>query len=1002
MEVLIGLIQLFCIDALVIAGLLILAIIMGIYRKASLAVLNRNFVAYFTNPTGYVFLCLFVLLASAAAFWPHEFFTNNLANLDQLNLYLPYLMVIYIPAITMSIWAEERRQGTDELLLTLPATDFDIVVGKYFAAAGIFTVSLLFSQVSNFLVLALLSTGDLDIGQFAVTYLGYWLIGLAMLSLGMVASFLTNNLTVGFVFGVLFNLPLVLLAWADVIVPVETLAQVVSRWSIASQFQDFGRGVITFSGLAYFAMTIVFGLYVAMVLIGRRHWLGGRDGESRIWHYLLRIVCFIVIILGLNLVLYRYNPLRADLTDAKLSSAFKDTRTLLTKLEPKNKIVINAFIGTPIPDRFIRTKFELLAMLREFEARSGGKIDVIVHDNLSTVGEEAKRAEELYGIRPRRIPINERGVTKQADVLLGVAITCGLEKVVIPFFDSGIPVEYELIRSITTVAGQVRKTIGVVNTDANMMGGFTMAGGMMPQNIPKQQIIDELEKQYQVEQIDPNAQIQVEIDDPENPGKKKRKYDMMLLVQPSSLTQPQLDNVITAIRQGQPTAIFEDPFPYFFQGVPATSQEKPPQGGMFGGAPPEPKGDISALWKILNLEVRKDRIVWQKYMPYLRLDLPVINDTWVFIRKEAPGAGDAAFYDGDAVSSNLEELLFLGPGYVRAVSASDYKITDLVETGTETGTIDFNDLRNASQMDEGLTQYQGDVKRQHYSIAARIRSNNLPKAATSKEESTDKKTSSTTMPTTGPTAMPSITPVKYMQDEDPPGPAKPPATPPAPTADKIDVIYVADIDCLSSQFLMIRAAGDEETVANFRFDNVPFVLNIVDSLAGDDRYLEIRKRKRRYGTLKVVDKEIETFRIAQQEELKKAEDDLKKKRDEAQAAADKSQKELEEKITEYQNKQAKGEEIDFRALRTLMQTLETQRKRDEQKRDQDVIQIAEERQKKINELRRKGELAIASIQNRYKLAALFFPPIPPLLIGIVVFAWRRLQEREGISKSRRR
>src|SRR6476619_2387426 len=113
----------------------------------------------------------------------------NLANLDQLNKYLPFILLVFIPAITMSVWADERRLGTDELLLTIPAGDFDVVMGKYLAAVAIYTVSLVFSLVSNLLVLALLTSWSLDFGLFFGTYFGYWIVGLAMLAVGMAASF---------------------------------------------------------------------------------------------------------------------------------------------------------------------------------------------------------------------------------------------------------------------------------------------------------------------------------------------------------------------------------------------------------------------------------------------------------------------------------------------------------------------------------------------------------------------------------------------------------------------------------------------------------------------------------------------------------------------------------------------------------------------------------------------------------------------------------------------
>ncbi len=488
----------------------VVAILSGT-KRAAFAVMKRNFVGYFSNPTGYVFLCMFVLLTSLAAFWPHEFFNQNLATLDQLNYWFPLIMLVFIPAITMSIWAEEKRQGTDELLLTLPADDFDIVIGKYLAAAAIFTASLLFSQLRNSCVLAISDArASSTWGCSSRRYLGYWLSGLAMLSIGMVASFLTSNLTVGFILGALFNAPLAFASLADSVSPNQRIAAWIASTGIARPFDDFGRGIISTSSVVYFVLVATVAIYACMVLIGRRHWTGGKDGNTMAWHYLARILALVVMTVALVVTFRNWDFLRHDTTEGKVSSLAPATKKLIRELDSNQPIVIDAFISTDVPEIYARTRYELVNLLKEFraEAAKGGRtIEVNLYQDIELFSDDAALAEERFGIEPVSRIVREKGTQKQKQFILGAAFRSGLEKVTVPIFEYGIPVEYELVRSINTVASGTRRRIGVVLTDALMMGGYVIDQNQNPVPIQRHVLVEELARQYEVEPVDLSGPI---------------------------------------------------------------------------------------------------------------------------------------------------------------------------------------------------------------------------------------------------------------------------------------------------------------------------------------------------------------------------------------------------------------------------------------------------------------------------------------------------------------
>ncbi len=927
-----------------------------------LAIFKRNFVSYFSNPTGYVFICVFVLLSSFAAFWPSEFFNANLANLDQLNKYLPYILLVFIPAITMSIWADERRQGTDELLLTIPAGDFDVVLGKYLAAVAIYSASLGFSLVSNFFVLDYL--GDPDLGLLLATYFGYWIVGLAMLGIGMVASFLTGNLTVGFILGALFNAPLVFASAAPDWLPLF------KRLSISEQFNDFSRGVISLASVGYFLAIVALMLYLSVVLIGRRHWRGGPAGQAVAAHYAVRFLALVAVVVSLNVYLSHHDRLRIDATTERLSSLAPQSLELIENLDTKHPVVVEYFISPDVPEGYVQTRLNLLSTLRELEAASGDKLRVIGH-NVDLFSEEATRAEQQFGIRPSPVESRSRGARTREEIFLGLAFTCGLDKVVIPFLDKGIPVEYELVRSIATVSQQQRKKIGVLTTDARLYGTFDMQTMAMPQN---ELIIEELQKQYEVVQVDPNNPI-------------TDKYDVLLAAQPSSLTQPQLDNFIAAVKSGQRTAIFEDPMPWINPMVPGTNAPKQPPGAgnpFMQRTPPEPKGDIAQLWKLLGVDFSGENVIWQDYNPMPKLSGFVTRE-WVFV--DYGSGAKRPFNLDNPITKELQQVLFLFPGSVSGLNSSPLKFTELVSTNDRTGTVRYDQIFEQTMM--GQPRMNPDLpllerpSNEKYILAAQIRgklkTENVPMYDQGAETEAAEAKANEAKKGDAKAEDAKAADAKPAEGEAEAKKAEP----------EINVVVVGDIDCLYGAFFALRARGDDpDSEFEFNFDNVPFVLNLLDYLAEDERFVEIRTRRPAHRTLTTIAEQTEAAREMADSEREKFVKNFEREQAKAQGEFDARIAEL--KKRENLNQQQAMIEI-LQAQQVGQRRLETR-----------LEQLKKKRDSKIKEAETKSAQAIRSVQDRYKLWAVLLPPIPLLIVAFVVFFNQRANEREGVSKARLR
>jgi len=233
------------------------------------AIVKRELGGYFTSPIAYVFLVIYLLLTGFFTFTVGSFFERGEASLVSFFTWHPWLYLFLVPAVGMRLWSEERRLGTMELLLTMPVTTWQAIIGKFLASWLFLALAL---ALTFPVVITVNWLGDPDNGVIVGGYVGSILLARAYLAVSSMTSAMTRNQVISFILSVLICLFLILAGYEPVTGLLSRVAgprvvEVVAAFSVMTHFEGFQRGVLDTRDIVFFASVIGFALFTTGVVI---------------------------------------------------------------------------------------------------------------------------------------------------------------------------------------------------------------------------------------------------------------------------------------------------------------------------------------------------------------------------------------------------------------------------------------------------------------------------------------------------------------------------------------------------------------------------------------------------------------------------------------------------------------------------------------------------------------------------------------------------------------
>ena len=440
---------------------------------------RRELRSLFDHPTGYILLVVFVVVTDFLFF--RQAYLMKLATLRPMLQFLPWALLIFVPAVTMRALSEDLRSGTLEVVLAQPVSEAELLGGKYLGQVLFVWVALALTVP---IPLGLSVGADLQVGVIVAQYVGAVLLTMGLAAVGVWASSVTANQITALIVGVAVMFTLNLLGFDPIVAGLPpAVSGVLANLSVIPHFENITRGVIDLRDAVYFVTLAGGFLALAYGALMRRKLSRMRESRRRLGAGVTLIVAFLAVV---NLF-GRHIGGRLDLTPGRAYSLSPATERLLADLP--DLVTIKLFASAELPNEFKIVRRDVNDLLADFRSAGGGKLRVVTVDPEGNA--EGEQEARSLGIPPVQFNVIGEAELQVKEGYLGIAVQYADGTETIPIVQRTEDLEYQLISHIRSLTRTERPVVGIVAAGGNPQAPSGSYGALR----------QELSRQYDVRTV---------------------------------------------------------------------------------------------------------------------------------------------------------------------------------------------------------------------------------------------------------------------------------------------------------------------------------------------------------------------------------------------------------------------------------------------------------------------------------------------------------------------